>query len=420
MAENLNQAALWDAIPLSLRYLRAFYQVSRCGSVSKASQALRRAQSAVSRAVLQLEAELAVPLFERSVRGMLPTEFGAALLNRVERANAHMEAAYREIASSTGVMRHAPLYDLYVVERQLSVLLELGRQRHMSTVAGLLAISQPAVSLAVRNIEESLGITLFERTVRGVRPTPLGETLIHYLRLALNEVRIAVDEIAAIRGVKQGEVRVGALSLARTYLLPTAVTRLLCKYPGIRVSTMEGPFDTLATSLRSGEIDLLLGALRPLRYTEGLEREPLLKDEMAMVVRAGHPLTVLDQIGFECLEEAEWVLPHRHTSTRALLESAAARRGLSPPRVLVESTDLSVIREVLLASELITAISAHQFSREISSGILVRLPLRLSETSREIGMLRRKYDRPSPAAALLIAEMKAIECIPSEPATYRA
>ena len=408
MLDIAGRPSAYKEMPLSLRYLRAFYQVYRCGSVSEAGKTLRRAQSAVTRAISQLERELGVPLFERSVHGMLPTEFGDALLSRVERAFGHMDTAFREITAVTGLGKHAPIYDLHMTERQLNVLIQLRSQRHMGTVAGALAISQPAVSLALRNIEQLVGIRLFERTVRGIHPTPSGETLVRNLRLALNEVRIAADELAAIRGIEQGEIRVGVLSLGSTDILPTAVTRLLHKHPGLRVSTTEGPFETLAAALRGGEIDFIVGALRPPKYTEGLSREPLANDEMAIVTRSAHPLCRRKRIGFRDLADAQWVMPHKHTSTRALLESAAAARGAPAPNVTLETTDLTIIREVLLESDMITAISPRQLSREISAGMLARLPISLPETLRQIGMLRRENDYPSPGANLLTAEMRAV------------
>jgi len=101
-------------------------------------------------------------------------------------------------------------------------------------------------------------------------------------------------------------------------------------------------------------------------------------------------------------------MPHRHTSTRALLESAAAARGAPEPDVALETTDLTIIREVLLESDMITAISPRQLSREISAGMLVRLPISLPETLRQIGMLRRENDYPSPGANLLAEEMRAV------------
>lgn len=404
-------SALAEALPYT-RHLRTFQEVCRAGSVSGASHVLRRAQSAVTRAVLQLETALRVPLFERSVRGMLPTEYGHKLHERVQRAYAHMEAARREIAPLRTRERHAEIYTLHMTERRLRTVLELARRQHMGAVADALAMSQPAVSQVVREIETSVGAALFERGARGLRPTPAGETLARQLQLALNEIRIAVDEIAAMQGLKQGEVRVGTLSLGRTYLLPVAVTRLLARHPALRISTMEAPFAALAAALRAGEIDFILGALRPPQHCLGLLREPYLEDTMSVIVRAGHPLCERRRIALRELMSASWVLPQPETPTRTLFEAALAAHGLQAPQVALETAELSIIREVLLESDMLTAISPHQFHREIRAGMLAELPVALPETRRQIGILRRADDRPSPGAQLLLQELKAITAIP--------
>ncbi len=397
---------------LPTRHLRAFAEVCRQGSISRASATLRRAQSAVTRAILELEGALGVPLFERSVRGVLPTDYGQRLRERVDGAFACMAAARREIAAIAGRDSHAPLYFLHMSQRRLQVVLELGKRQHMGSVAAALGLSQPAVSQFVRDIEDELGIGLFERGVKGVRPTDAGDVLVRQLQLALNEIRIAVDEVAALQGLKQGEVRVGSLSLGRTFLLPVAMARLLARHPALRISTVEGPFPALVSALRAGEIDFIVGALRPPEHCQNLIREPLLSDTMAIVMRAQHPLLARRRVALRDLMDAPWVLPHLGTPTRTLFEAAWSAHGLPCPSVALETTDLSIIREVLLESDMLTAISPHQFHREIRAGLLLRLPLALPQTRRQIGILRRPDDRPSPGAHLLLDEIRVITDIP--------
>src|SRR5690606_36620676 len=228
---------------ISTRHLRAFHAVCRHGSVSQASAVLCRAQSAVTRAMLQLESELNVPLFERSVHGMLPTRYGQVLLHRVERAFAYMYTAYRDVAVIANGTRRSGLYLLQMTPRRLKALVELSRRRHMGAAASALGISQPAISLMLRDIERDIGTMHFVRGARGLYPTQAGETVIWQLKLALNEIRIAADEVADMQGLKKGEIRVGVLSLGRTYMLPMAITRLLVKHPELRVSTMEDSFE---------------------------------------------------------------------------------------------------------------------------------------------------------------------------------
>lgn len=400
---------------VSTRHLRAFHAVCRHGSVSQASAALCRAQSAVTRAVLQLEGELGAPLFERSVHGMLPTQFGQVLLHRVERAFSYMDTAYRDVAVLSPNARRSGLYTLHMNERRLKALIELSRRRHMGAAADALGISQPAISLMLRDIEHDIGAPLFERGVRGLHPTQAGETVIWQLKLALNEIRIAADEVAAIRGLKQGEVRVGVLSLGRCYVLPVAITRLLRKHPELKISTMEGAFEVQAAALRAGEIDFVLGALRPPHHCKGLSREPLLNDTMAIMCRAGHPLCGRAGVTLADTLAHPWVIPHAGTPTRHMFEILLAARGAEPPQVALETTDLSIIREVLLESDMLTIVSPHQYRRELSSGMLYQLPLSLPETARQVGLLRRTDDRPSPGAQLLLAELRAITSIPGIP-----
>lgn len=404
---------------LSTRHLRAFHAVCRHGSVSRASTALCRAQSAVTRAILQLEGELRAPLFERSVHGMLPTRFGQVLLRRVERAFAYMDTAYRDVAVLSNEAHRSGLYLLHMNARRLKALVELSRRRHMGAAADALGISQPAISLMLRDIERDLGTTLFERGVRGLYPTQAGETVIWQLKLALNEIRIAADEVAAIHGLKQGEVRVGVLSLGRSYMLPVAITRLLRKHPELKISTMEGAFEVQVAALRAGEIDFVLGALRSPRHCKGLSREPLLNDTVAVVCRAGHPLCELPQISLVDTLAYPWVLPHAGTPTRGLFEDMFSAHRMAVPQVSLETTDLSIIREVLLESDMLTFVSPQQFRRELLTGALQEVALDLPGTARQVGLLRRLDDRPSPGALLLLAEVHAITSIPDIPVPQR-
>lgn len=408
MAVNTSLARQQGEGLLHTRHLRAFHAVCREGSVSAAALSLRRAQSAVTRAVLQLEAALGVPLFERSIRGMLPTDYGQQLRMRVQRAYDHLDQARQALNPLRQRERQAEIYTLHMTERRLRAIVEVARRQHVGAAARALQLSQPAVSQVLIEVEASVGVPLFERGARGLRPTPAGETLARQLQLALNELRIAVDDIAAMQGLKQGEVRVGTLSLGRTHLLPAAVTHVLADYPALRIATMEGEFSVLAAALRAGEIDFILGALRPPEQCQGLLREPYLDDTMSIIVRAGHPLSRCQHLNVSELMSASWVLPQADTPTRSLFEAALAARGLQAPQVALVTAELSLTREILLESDMLTAASPHQFQREMKAGMLVQLPVELPETKRQIGILRRADDRPSPGAQLLIQALQAV------------
>ncbi|MDQ2962652.1 MAG: LysR family transcriptional regulator [Pseudomonadota bacterium] len=390
-----------------LRHLRAFLAVADQGSANRASVALFRAQSAVSRSIHKLESELGIKLFERRARGMLLTEYGRALLVRAQRVRAEMQRARTELAPlvDKGSVGNAPIFGMFTPERRVRAFVALAEQHHMPSVAESLGITQPAVSIAVRQIEDSIGVALFERTARGMMPTPAGVALALRLKRALAEIRHAVADIASLRGITQGAVTVGALPLGRTRLLPESIAGVVAKYPGLRVATMEGSFEALAASLRAGDLDFILGALRPVEYASDLQGEPLTDDELAIVSRGGHPWAERKQIPPRDLARARWVLPRVNTPTRTLFERALTKRGLPPPNVVVETSDLAVLRGVLLNTDLLTAISPHQLSYELEAGLLTALPVPLPDTRRVIGITRRTDSLASPGAKILMEEI---------------
>ena len=375
--------------------------------MNRAGTALFRAQSAVSRSIHKLERELGVELFERRARGMLLTEYGRALLVRARRARAEMQRARSELAAlvAQGSVRNPAIFGMLTHERRIRAFVELTEQHHMPSVAESLGITQPAVSIAVRQMEDSIGVVLFERTARGMMPTPAGAALALRLKRALAEIRHAVADIASLRGVTQGTVTVGALPLGRTRLLPESIAGVVAEYPGLRVATMEGSFEALAASLRAGDVDFILGALRPAAYAGDLVGEPLADDEVAIVSRHGHPWAGRKHIPARDLARARWVLPRINTPNRMLFERALTQRGLPAPNVVVETSDLAVLRGVLLSSDLLTAISPHQLSYELGAGLLTLLPVPLHDTRRAIGITRRTDSLASPGAKILMEEI---------------
>src|ERR1700730_14015746 len=409
-----------------LRHLRAFLAVADQGSANRAGASLFRAPSAISRSVHKLECELGVKLFEGRSSGMLLTEYGRALLVRAQRVHAEMQRARTELASLVGKggVRNAAIFGMLTHERRVRAFVALTEQHHMPSVAESLGITQPAVSIAVRQLEDSIGVALFERTSRGMMPTPAGAALALRLKRALAgtpppagpalalrlkralaETRHAVADIASLRGIAQGTVTVGALPLGRTSLLPESIAGVVAKYPGLRVATMEGSFETLAASLRAGDLDFILGALRPVEDASDLRGEPLAEDELRVVCRRDHPWAERKQIRPRDLALARWMLPRVNTPNRMLFERALAARGLPPPNVVVETSDLAVLRGVLLNSDLLTAISPSQLSYELGAGLLTLLPVPLHDTRRVIGITRRTDSLASPGAKILMEEI---------------
>src|SRR5262249_25822448 len=149
---------------------------------------------------------------------------------------------------------------------------------------------------------------LFERSPRGLVPTPAGEIVAFHFKRVLAELRHIGPDIAGSDGTLRGSVHVGALPLGRTHILPLAIASLLARHCGLHVATVESPYDALAASLRSGDIDFILGALRGADAAKDLRQDPLFEDHISVIARAGHPLARARRIDVDALRRATWVL----------------------------------------------------------------------------------------------------------------
>ena len=292
--------------------------------------------------------------------------------------------------------------------RRLAVIASLVERRSMAAVAREFAITQPAISTAVKDLEARLGTSLFDRTARGLVPTPAGEILAFHFKRVLAELRHIVPDLAASEGTLQGSVNVGALPLGRTHILPRAIASLLARHPQLHVGTVESPYEALAASLRSGDVDFILGALRGPAEAKELEQAPLFEDRLSVIARADHPLTRLKRIDFDTLRSATWVLSRHGSPSRELFESFFSDARQPPPVPAVETGDLAVLRGLLRESDMLTAISAHQLRYEIHDGSLVALDFPLERTRRQIGLSQRLGALPSPGALALMAEIRKV------------
>jgi LysR family transcriptional regulator of gallate degradation len=394
---------------VNFRHLRALIAVAEYGSVTRAAEQLFRAQSAITRSILAIEDALHIELFERKASGMLCNAFGAAVVYRATRALNEFAAGLNEIsgkacAESQVSSLHFPSSLFH--ETRLEAFVKLAESGHMPTVAKDLGVTQPAVSRAINDLERNLDMPLFKRTSKGMLLTEMGVLLFFRVKRALLELRQVETDLTALQGTTRGRVVVGALPLGRTAILPKAIAGVLALHPQLQIATVEGPYESLAAKLRAGDIDLIFGALRPADQARDFAGEPLLNESMAIVVRAGHPLTRVAAPGLQDLAAAGWILPNSGTPTRKQLDLAFKLENLAPPVPAVETSDLAILRGVLLNSDYVTAISASQLEYEIASQTLAVLAIPMPTTTRVIGITRRSDRTASPGTVALMAAIR--------------
>ncbi|WP_020653029.1 LysR family transcriptional regulator [Massilia niastensis] len=393
---------------VSLRHLHAFRVVAATGGIRRSSESLFRASSAVARSVAALEESLDVPLFERKGRGMLLTAAGEVVRLRADRIEEELHAVRDDAVrlQERGGPKVGAIEAL-LNERRLQAAALLAEVHHMPTVAHAMGSSQSAISQAVARLEDMLGQPLFLRTAHGMLPTEAGRRWIEGFERALAELRHIPEDVAALAGVVQGTVTIGALPLARSQLLPAAIASVLRRHPRLHVRSLESPYGELTAGLLSGRIDFIIGAQRA-SAGDAFAARALFDDEAALVARAGHPLAAKKTLHVSDLGGYPWVLSRAGTPLRESLGQFFQRQGAAPPEPTVETGDLALLRGLLLSSDMLTVLSAHQLHHEIATSQLMVLPFAMPGMGRSIGVMTRKGAHLAPGARALLDEIDSI------------
>ncbi len=379
----------------NLRHLRAVLAVVERGTVSAAAEDVALSQPALTQGLAKVEALLGVSLFERRSTGMVPTMAGALLASRVRAAAALLAEAMR--AARRGESRGFVRADLLVTMAHLRGLIALAREGGYLAAARSLGVSQPAVHRAVRDLERLTGLTVVERRGKGVALTRAGARVVRAARLALGEIQAALDEIAAMAGVETGRIVIGAMPLARAWLLPTTVARFHAAEPGINLDIAEGSHAELIEPLRDGEFDLLIGALRELSPGPDVAQEALFDDRLAIFARAGHRLQDRAALSIAEIAAEQWLVPREGTPLRAQWEAMFLSEGVQPPVARIECGSVMMLRGMMLEGEYLTLLSPDQLWVELRGGLLAMLVPPTPLPTRSIGITTRADWRPTSA-----------------------
>lgn len=396
---------------LSLRHLKAMLYVANYKNLTRAATMLNRSQTAITKAISDLESHLNVALFDRSSTGMLPTVYGEALAKRVALVAKEFDSAgeaYMEYKKDNRIYQNIPIFSMEISYKRLASFIVLYDSKDIGAAASQLGITRAAVYSSVRQLEELLDLTLFEREANGVASTTYCGILARHVKLAFSQIRHALDDIAGLNGVTRGSLAIGTLPYTRTILTPRAINLLLQEQPQLNVATEEGHYALLESLLRSGDLDFIVGAIREITICNDLLTEKLFEDRLSVIARKGHPLEAKSDITLADLQPYNWVLPSRNTPSRILFDQVLKAHGLEAPEHAVETSSLSTVRGLLLESDRIALLSEHQIYYDKKYGVLTALPLELKETYRPIGVTMRAHTQPSPAAQLFLQSLRTV------------
>ena len=226
--------------------------------------------------------------------------------------------------------------------RLVRAFVEVARQGSAARAARVLGRSQPSLSMALKALQEDLGVRLFERVGRRNRLTPEGRILIERAVPLLEQWHALPGQIQqAARATPTGPVRVGAGEGAVLYLLPGPIRAFKRKLSQVEVVVRNQTSQDTIEMLKAGELDF---GLRSLASTPaGMWYQPSLGFDRVLVAPKGHPLLGRRRISLEALADYPFVMPWPRSTTRRLVESALAMKGL-PCRVALEAGGWEIVK----------------------------------------------------------------------------
>ncbi|AXS42167.1 LysR family transcriptional regulator [Breoghania sp. L-A4] len=279
--------------------------------------------------------------------------------------------------------------------RALRHFLAVVDHRSVTAAAEALHISQPALTKSIRNLEDNLGVELFERLPNGVVTTRFGQALAKRARLMSLEYQHAIADIAAMKGGHSGTINIGAGPVWLMHYLPPAIAAFHAQQPNMQINVRGGVLDTMLPELLGGETDMLCGSLDFPAHPE-VVKEHLFDVEHVMVARHDHPLAGLEEARPEDLLEYPWAMLAGDHIGRSHIGSFFSANGLRPANARLQASSILCILQTVKGSDFLANVPKPMLAYADMMGI-VPLAVRGTFWHYEAGVAYRKSTNPFPA-----------------------
>lgn len=284
---------------------------------------------------------------------------------------------------------------------QLRVFLAVIESGSIRAAARKLAVSAPAVTKSIRQLEEDVQARLLERTQHGVILTPAGRALAARARVVESELRKAEEDIAHLADGRAGSVALGAGMQSLTHIVPDAVVQFRRQYPDARIRIVEGRHSALLPLVRDETLDFALGLRSEVKLESALAFRPLFRENFAIVGRKGHPLRGARSL--ERLAEAEWITFAPRVAPGGVLDQVFSAAHLpAPPVSAIECESLNGIVALLARTDMLSITSRRLLAMPLARDVLQEIPVAERLPSVTQGMFTRA-DAPLTRVAAAMA-----------------
>jgi LysR family transcriptional regulator, low CO2-responsive transcriptional regulator len=260
--------------------------------------------------------------------------------------------------------------------RQLRTFAAVARHGSFARAADEMHLTPPAVSMQIKELEDEVGLPLFDRGARTVTLTMPGEYLLVYVRRVIATMKEADDAMARLRGAQTGRINIGMVSTAK-YFLPRVLAGFRAEHRGVEMRLLVGNREQLVKQLQDAEVDFAVMG-RPPRDLAA-RAEPFAAHPHAVIAAKGHPLATRREIPVSALAGEEFIVREEGSGTRAAMEQFFHEHRVDPPRIMEMSSN-ETIKQAVIAEMGLAFLSLHTAGLEIEVGQLcvldvVGLPL---------------------------------------------
>jgi DNA-binding transcriptional LysR family regulator len=297
--------------------------------------------------------------------------------------------------------RRLKLHDLHV-------LLAVVQAGSMAKAAAQLAVSQPAVSKSIADMERALGVRLLDRSSQGVAPTRYGHALIRRGAAVFDELRQGVKEIEFLADPTVGEVRVGTTEPLAASFVSLVVERLSQKHPRIVFHVEQGHTATLYHDLRERRVDLVVTRTFAPPAEEHMQAENLFDDVHVVVAGTKNKWVRRRGVKLADLVDEQWILPPLDTLHGALIVKAFRSAGLDVPPATIFTFSFALRERLVGAGPFLTTAPAFLMRSPGNHSWLRELPIELPATRSPIAIVTLKNRALGPVAELLIKQVREV------------
>lgn len=296
--------------------------------------------------------------------------------------------------------------DIRIRFRHLQCFLTIAQLRSVGAAADALAITQPALSKTLRELEDALGVKLFLRDKKGMMLTRFGEVFLQHAAASIASLRQGIDSIKLAENSGGLAVAVGVLPNVAASVMPKVVHLFKQKAPDTNVRIVMGSNSHLLDQLRLGELDLVLGRLAQPEYMIGLSFEQLYFESLVLAVRSGHPLLRTPRFRLKAISDYQWMLPHHGTIIRMEAERFLLAQGIALSHDIIETTSIGFGRSYSLCSDSIWFTPRGAAEPDVENGSIALLPLATGSMEGPVGITMRTDTMPAPSAALMMQSVR--------------